>query len=38
MRLDDFISDNDNINNYDRRVINISVRLIINLIKAIRTR
>ena len=36
MRLYDFTSDEDNINNYDRRVTNISIRLIVNLIKATR--
>ena len=38
MRLYNSISDEDNIDSYNRRVINISIRLIINLIKATRTR
>ena len=36
MRLCDFINNDDNIDSYDRRVINISVRLIVNLIRATR--
>ena len=32
MRLYDSTSDNNNIDNYDRRVANVSIRLIINLI------
>ena len=38
MRLGDSTSDDDNINSYDRRVANVSVRLIINLIRATRAR
>ena len=38
MRLYDSISDNDNINSYDRRIANVSIRLIVDLIKATRIR
>ena len=38
MRLGDFTNNNDNIDSYDRRIANVSIRLIINLIKAIRAR
>ena len=36
MWLYDFINNNNNINSYDRRIANVSVYLIINLIRAIR--
>ena len=38
MRLCDSTSDDDNINNCDRRVANVNIRLIINLIRATKTR
>ena len=38
MRLYDSTSDDDNIDNYDYRVANVNIRLIINLIKVIRIR
>ena len=38
MRLCDSTNNDDNINSYDRRVANVNIRLIINLIKAARVR
>ena len=36
MRLYNITNNNDNINNYDRRVANVNIRLVINLIRAIK--
>ena len=38
MRLDDSTNNNDNIDNYDRRVANVNIRLIVNLIRVTRIR